>query len=40
VTDRGARFLCDRLAPGGVFVDVKTAFSRNAVPANVTYWSL
>jgi len=40
VTGRGARFLCDRLAPGGVFVDVKTAFSRNAVPANVTYWSL
>jgi len=40
VTDRGPRFLFDRLAPGGVFVDVKSALNRTAVPANVPYWSL
>ncbi len=29
-----------RLAPGGVFVDVKSAVARDRVPRNVHYWSL
>ncbi|HEV7997698.1 MAG TPA: nucleotide sugar dehydrogenase [Stellaceae bacterium] len=29
-----------RLAPGGVFVDVKSAVARDRVPPNVHYWSL
>lgn len=40
VIDRGPRFLFDRIAPGGVFVDVKSAFSQTSVPSNVAYWSL
>jgi UDP-N-acetyl-D-glucosamine/UDP-N-acetyl-D-galactosamine dehydrogenase len=28
------------LAPGGVFVDVKSAIARDQVPENVLYWSL
>jgi UDP-N-acetyl-D-galactosamine dehydrogenase len=32
--------LFDALAPGGVFVDVKSAVDRDAVPAHAHYWSL
>jgi UDP-N-acetyl-D-galactosamine dehydrogenase len=32
--------LFDALAPGGVFVDVKSAVARDTVPANARYWSL
>ena len=32
--------LLARLAPGGVFVDVKSAVARDRVPPNVHYWSL
>ena len=28
------------LAPGGIFLDVKSAISRDAVPQNIQYWSL
>jgi UDP-N-acetyl-D-galactosamine dehydrogenase len=28
------------LAPGGVFIDVKSAVARQQVPPNVRYWSL
>jgi UDP-N-acetyl-D-galactosamine dehydrogenase len=28
------------LAPGGVFIDVKSAIARNLVPAGIHYWSL
>jgi hypothetical protein len=28
------------LAPGGVFVDVKSAIARDQIPENVLYWSL
>jgi len=28
------------LAPGGVFIDVKSAISRETIPANIHYWSL
>jgi UDP-N-acetyl-D-galactosamine dehydrogenase len=32
--------LFDALAPGGVFVDVKSAVNRDTVPADAHYWSL
>lgn len=38
--EEGFARLFQALAPGGVFVDVKTAVNRKDVPAGITYWSL
>jgi len=40
VTDRGPDYLYNLVAPGGIFVDVKSAFRQGAVPKTVSYWSL
>ena len=40
VTDRGADYLFNLVAPGGIFVDVKSAFRQSATPKAVKYWSL
>jgi len=37
---RGSADLFTRLAPGGVFIDVKSAVPRSEVPAGTSYWSL
>lgn len=38
--EEGLNRLFQTLAPGGVFVDVKSAVNRKDVPPGVTYWSL
>lgn len=40
VTDRGPEYLFNLVAPGGIFVDVKSAFGQNVAPKTVGYWSL
>ena len=40
VTDRGPEYLFNLVAPGGIFVDVKSAFRQNMAPKTVGYWSL
>ncbi len=40
VTDRGADYLFKLVAPGGAFVDVKSALRPSAAPKDVNYWSL
>jgi UDP-N-acetyl-D-galactosamine dehydrogenase len=40
VTDRGPEYLCNLIAPGGIFVDVKSAFRQSVAPKTVNYWSL
>jgi UDP-N-acetyl-D-glucosamine/UDP-N-acetyl-D-galactosamine dehydrogenase len=40
VTDRGPEFLFDLVSPGGIFMDVKSAFRKNATPKTLNYWSL
>jgi UDP-N-acetyl-D-galactosamine dehydrogenase len=36
----GAAPLVERVLPGGVFVDLKSIFSADMVPTNLSYWSL
>lgn len=36
----GVTSLCKRIRKGGIFVDVKSAFSPDAIPNSTTYWSL
>jgi len=38
--EAGWKRLFQTLAPGGIFVDVKSAVARDAVPGNIQYWSL
>jgi UDP-N-acetyl-D-galactosamine dehydrogenase len=38
--DAGWDKLFAALAPGGIFIDVKSAVSRDAVPSGIRYWSL
>jgi UDP-N-acetyl-D-galactosamine dehydrogenase len=38
--DAGWEKLFAMLAPGGVFIDVKSAVSRDIVPPGIRYWSL
>src|SRR5262249_9978221 len=38
--DPGWESLFASLAPGGIFIDVKSAISRETIPANIHYWSL
>lgn len=38
--DVGWSKLFAALAPGGIFIDVKAAISRDTVPPNIQYWSL
>jgi UDP-N-acetyl-D-glucosamine/UDP-N-acetyl-D-galactosamine dehydrogenase len=40
VTDRGPEYLFNLVAPGGIFVDVKSAFRQSMAPKTVGYWSL
>jgi UDP-N-acetyl-D-galactosamine dehydrogenase len=40
VTDLGRDHLFSRVAPGGSFLDIKSAFREGAAPKNVSYWSL
>src|SRR6516164_7029434 len=40
VTDRGPEYLFNLVAPGGIFVDVKSAFRQSVAPKTVGYWSL
>jgi UDP-N-acetyl-D-galactosamine dehydrogenase len=40
VTDRGADYLFNLIAPGGIFIDVKSAFRQSMGPKTVGYWSL
>ncbi len=40
VTDRGYEFLFNLVTPGGIFVDVKSAFGQGVAPKSVNYWSL
>jgi UDP-N-acetyl-D-galactosamine dehydrogenase len=40
VTDRGPEYLFNMVGPGGVFVDVKSAFRQSVAPKTVGYWSL
>ena len=40
VAEAGWRRLFAALAPGGVFIDVKSAIARKEVPPQVQYWSL
>ena len=37
---KSAKEVCELLTPGGVLVDVKSAYSPSSIPAGVTYWSL
>jgi len=38
--EKGWDKLFAALAPGGVFVDVKSAVARDRIPRSVLYWSL
>jgi UDP-N-acetyl-D-galactosamine dehydrogenase len=40
IVKMGAAGLSELVVPGGVFVDVKSMFTRAEVPSNLTYWSL
>jgi UDP-N-acetyl-D-galactosamine dehydrogenase len=40
VTERGPDHLFNLVVPGGVFVDVKSAFRQAVTPKRVAYWSL
>jgi UDP-N-acetyl-D-galactosamine dehydrogenase len=40
VTDLGRDHLFGRVAPGGSFLDIKSAFRGGEIPKNVSYWSL
>jgi UDP-N-acetyl-D-galactosamine dehydrogenase len=40
VADRGPDYLSNFVAPGGIFVDVKSAFREDVMPKRVSYWSL
>ena len=40
ITDLGRDHLFSRVAPGGSFLDIKSAFRDGAAPKNVGYWSL
>jgi UDP-N-acetyl-D-galactosamine dehydrogenase len=40
VTDRGPEYLFKLVSPGGIFVDVKSAFRQSMAPKTVGYWSL
>jgi len=39
-TDAGWDRLFDMILPGGIFIDVKSAVPREAVPVGLRYWSL
>ncbi|HLJ64114.1 MAG TPA: nucleotide sugar dehydrogenase [Stellaceae bacterium] len=38
--EEGAKRLFAMVRPGGVFIDVKSAIDRSAVPSGIAYWSL
>lgn len=40
IRDSGIASLVERVVPGGVFVDLKSIFSADMLPANRSYWSL
>jgi UDP-N-acetyl-D-galactosamine dehydrogenase len=40
IREMGASRVAELLSSGGVFVDIKSLFSAQAMPQNVTYWSL
>ncbi len=40
IRDGGVASLAERVVPGGVFVDLKSIFAPDMLPANLSYWSL